>query len=153
MNLSKRDHKYDWKLFLGQAKKWLDEMNNDVDETLVRCGISRAYYAAFHVCRQYLNSIGMSGDIVGEGSHKEVIEDFRRLGDARKNKECKKISEDLKRLKQSRVDADYKDCISSSYDASAKSMKGELEKSVLVADKLMKLVRKLQVEIEHFSNQ
>ena len=42
MNLNKRNHKYDWKLFLRQAQKWLDEMDNDVDETLVRCGISRA---------------------------------------------------------------------------------------------------------------
>ena len=143
MNLSKRDHKYDWKLFLGQAKKWLDGMNNDVDETLVRCGVSRAYYAAFHVCRQYLNSIGMSGDIVGEGSHKVVIEDFKRLGDAHGNRECKKISEDLKRLKQSRVAADYKDCMISSPYARAKLLKIELNKSISAADKLIKLVNTL----------
>lgn len=52
--MRKNQMQYNWGLFLEAAKRWLNDMQDDEDETLIRCGISRAYYAAFHVCQQYL---------------------------------------------------------------------------------------------------
>ena len=41
--MRKNQMQYNWGLFLKAAKQWLSDMQDDEDETLIRCGISRTY--------------------------------------------------------------------------------------------------------------
>lgn len=135
--MRKNQMQYNWGLFLEAAKRWLNDMQDDEDETLIRCGISRAYYAAFHVCQQYLININMGADVHGNGSHMAVINSFQQLGDARNNRECKKISLDLSRLKNKRISADYKDFLLSSDHSYIGAKKKVLEQSIIEAEHII----------------
>lgn len=140
----KKHTQYDWTLFLNIAKQWLSGMQDSADETLIRCGISRSYYAAFHVCQQYLNTIGMGNDVYGEGSHNTVINDLNNLGNSRQNKNCKKISVDLRRLKTQRVRADYNQVLlSDSFNCSDRTMKNNLEQAIKLAESIINMVKEL----------
>lgn len=75
----------------------------DVDIASIRCCVSRAYYAAYWKCRRYLeNDLGITirNRDAGLGSHEFVV---NKLGE-----EDSELSQDLDRLKNSRVLADYK---------------------------------------------
>lgn len=135
--MRKNQMQYNWGLFLEAAKRWLSDMQDDEDETLIRCGISRSYYAAFHACQQYLISIDMGDDVHGDGSHMAVINNFQQLGDARNNRECKKISADLSRLKNKRISADYKDVLLSGYPSYIGTKKKILEQSIKAAERII----------------
>lgn len=75
-------------------------------EALLRCAISRAYYSAFCNARNYLRDfekakgLGMSSKV-----HRLVIDQFEDSDDTTK----KDIGAFLRRLREFRNDADYKD--------------------------------------------
>lgn len=141
--MRKNQMQYNWGLFLEAAKRWFNDMQDDEDETLIRCGISRSYYAAFHVCQQYLISIDMGADVHGDGSHMAVIKSFKQLGDAKTNRECKKISVDLSRLKNRRISADYRDVLLSGDPSYIGTKKKVLEQSIKEADSIIHMISKL----------
>ena len=141
--MSKNQMQYNWGLFLEAAKRWLSDMQDDEDETLIRCGISRSYYAAFHVCQQYLISIDMGADVHCDGSHMAVINSFKQLGDARNNRECKKIAVDLSRLKNKRISADYRDVLLSGNRSYIGTKKKVLEQSIKEADSIIHMISML----------
>lgn len=87
-------------VFLEIAKEWA--ANNSKCEGHVRSSISRAYYAAFHSCRQTIESLGVPQQSHFP-SHKRVIEALRTSGD----QDLSKLSRKLKDLKVMREVADY----------------------------------------------
>lgn len=100
---------FDWQEFLRFAQKIYAEVEHlreldDSDESLCRIGISRAYYAAFHVARNYLLELEPNfSSGLGEGSHQAIIKAFTRFDD----KYRRQIGNKLAFLKDMRVRADY----------------------------------------------
>jgi len=87
-------------VFLEVAKEWA--ANNSESEGHVRSSISRAYYAAFHSCRDTVEGL----EIPQQShlpSHKRIIEALRTSGD----RDLSKLSKALKDLKAMREAADY----------------------------------------------
>lgn len=88
---------FDWGTYLDLAD---DLAAPGRDEAAGRSAISRAYYAAFHAGRDYLDGTGRSVSR-GAGAHGEVIE---RVGAVAPD-----ISQALRRLHGWRKAADYED--------------------------------------------
>lgn len=98
--------KFNWIRYIGFAEDLLETIPKDGDdEVKERCGISRAYYGAFHRAKSYLNEIGISVDINGSDSHKKVISEFKNIG--KSNALWRGIGLDLDRLRIQRKKADY----------------------------------------------
>ena len=109
---------FDWSKNLDFAKKQVCiNENGDVDEAACRASISRAYYAAFCLSRNYLCSNGdyslrfaYHGDKLARKTvgpvHEYVINQFGLDPISEPDKAV--ISETLKNLKARRVYADYK---------------------------------------------
>lgn len=99
---------FDWQEFLHFARQIYRELETtrEVDDTLCRIGISRAYYAAYHAARNYLlELIPDFSSGIGEGSHQAVINEFLRM----KDKYRRQIGDRLAFVKDMRVRADYKE--------------------------------------------
>jgi hypothetical protein len=108
---------FDWLEYLNFAKNCCDLNSGVIDEAACRASISRAYYAAFCLSRNYLRDHGdyvlqhaYIGDPIGismlNGSvHNYVIEKF--TDDSKPEKA--NIGLTLKNLKFRRAYADYKD--------------------------------------------
>ncbi|MHA7855224.1 HEPN domain-containing protein [Marinobacter shengliensis] len=88
------------KVFLQVAKEWAE--NAPECEGHTRSSISRAYYAAFHSCRDTVENLGIPQESHFP-SHKRVIEALRTSGD----QDLSKLSKKLKDLKVMREAADY----------------------------------------------
>ena len=100
--------KFNWNRYIDFADKLFQSMSDDEDdETKDRCGISRAYYGAFHRAQSYLHKIGIDIDVYDRGSHNRVISEFKNIG--RSNRLWAGIGLDLERLKNQRKKADYDD--------------------------------------------
>lgn len=102
---------YNWELFLDFAKFLMSQSNIAVDkETANRIAISRAYYAAFHVAKDFLVSANISYLYAG-GEHDRVCNTFKNLnkGDKAFLTTCHRIGNYLTVLKGNRHTADYDD--------------------------------------------
>lgn len=98
--------KFNWIRYIDFAENLLETIPKDEDdEVKERCGISRAYYGAFHRAKSYLNKIGITIDVNDRGSHNRVIEEFKNIG--KSNKFWRGVGLDLDRLKIQRKTADY----------------------------------------------
>ena len=94
---------FDWTRFLRFADDILD--NEDQDEARSRSAISRAYYAAFHHGRRYVEmnfpevSIAKHG-----GAHEDVVNALKQQNRAGP---VRSAGAKLERLKRARKNADY----------------------------------------------
>jgi uncharacterized protein (UPF0332 family) len=91
---------FDWHGFLALA----DELAaRSGDEAAARTAISRAYYAAFHAGRAYLDQVNIPAELSGR-AHRQLRQVLQSQDPA--------ISETLARLHDWRKEADYDDSCS-----------------------------------------
>ena len=134
--------KFNWKRYLSLAEYLLESMEeNEDDESKDRCGISRAYYAAFHRAGKFLRAINQTVDIYQSGSHENIIKVFEDFG--RKNKPYAFIAKELKRLKLMRIKADYNDKYFENARNTA-SLKQELKKAILMAKDIIDTIDEIE---------
>lgn len=101
---------FDWKEFLNFARV----LNGEEDvqpvkkETAARCGVSRAYYAAFCYARVYANSKGFTP--------RENAEDHGRLRHWFKERRRYSIASQLDALREWRNACDYDDILDADFD-------------------------------------
>lgn len=88
---------FDWDRFLALAEELAGRPG---DEAAARTAISRAYYAAFHAGRAYLNRANIPADMSGR-AHRQVRQAFEASDPS--------ISQTLARLHEWRKEADYDD--------------------------------------------
>ncbi|WP_297212659.1 HEPN domain-containing protein [Thermodesulfovibrio sp.] len=107
MNLSN----FNWEEYLSLAIE-LESQSKDPNQTIkharLRSSISRAYYSAFCICRNYLKHKEGKKLPKDQSIHKIVIEDFLNSNDITK----REIGDFLKKLRQQRNKADYDDTFS-----------------------------------------
>ncbi|MBU6455453.1 MAG: hypothetical protein KGS72_27020 [Cyanobacteria bacterium REEB67] len=99
---------FDWHNYLLLAEKLLAEIPDkpslitDLDRAAIRCGISRAYYAAFWSAQNYLKNADPHYPISGD-THDNVIRDIKCCG----KKGAVGVGNTLSNLKIKRRMADY----------------------------------------------
>lgn len=82
-------------------------------EASVRAGVSRAYYAAFHKCKSYAESVPLPGLAYTEesrGSHDNLIKRFQTYNENKmddKSRAVKSVGYMLQASRNHRVKADY----------------------------------------------
>lgn len=128
---------YDWNLYLTFSEQILASCTFD-EQTVARIAVSRAYYAAFHVAEDYLkaNRYEMAQ---GAGSHDAVCNSYKGMnkGVQEFKSKCRSIGNMLVRLKERRVDSDYK---------------AEVNYNKSIANKSCKFARKIIKEINELNN-
>lgn len=96
---------FNWSEYLGLAQQLAGKAQiSATQESRLRSAISRAYYAAFLLARNYLRD-EESISIPEKQSHKFVIEQFKNSSEEVR----KKIGKNLARLRFNRNKADYDD--------------------------------------------
>lgn len=93
---------FNWREYLQLAEHWatLPEEGNQ------RSAVSRAYYAVFCSCRNWIREHRPEVSLTNRGSvHQEVWKLFEYSGD----KQLERIGQTLKRLRRARNQADYDD--------------------------------------------
>ena len=105
---------YDWKHYLDFSEMLFRAPiscgDGAVPVTSYRVILSRVYYAAFHSAREFLQKNNLIPQKTG-GEHEKVIVTFQCMNRNDKSfcESCKKIGNQLNRLKAKRVRADYVD--------------------------------------------
>lgn len=94
---------FDWKSFLELAK----ELEKQNDESKLRSSISRAYYAAYCISRNYMENSCKRLLPSDEPAHQYVIDYYIGKKGVRTTPRRKKIAENLIRMRQKRRMADY----------------------------------------------
>ena len=112
--MTNKQEAFDWDGYLYLAESFLNDLNGtEADEAKVRCGISRAYYAALHDSRIFLHTINADNSVVGGSTHDNIINCFKQMDfapdDNEKIKLYRKVYNTLRTLKADRIKADYKD--------------------------------------------
>ena len=102
---------FDWRFFL-QLADWLDErLATDAtipgDEAGPRTVISRAYYAAFHVARAFVDGQVRAGDLLWPGTHRSIHDKVWEALKAHPDSTIVDLANKGERLKQLRTEADY----------------------------------------------
>jgi len=87
--------------FLAFSLKVLKE---DASPAGLRSAISRAYYAAFHAAREFLEGMNISGLSKGPGAHGDAPKLLVRTGDPA----IDQVGHDLAHLHGERISADYR---------------------------------------------
>ena len=107
---------YDWTEFNSVARGLLQNLGSIFpQEGGNRSAISRSYYAAFCSARTWLRSKNIAEvEIERKGIHERVIETLRING-------AEQIAVDLRKLKDHRILADYRDNMPSNYNLSNNS--------------------------------
>lgn len=124
--------------------------NNEAKcESQIRCGISRAYYAAFHHCLVFLRNNGIDSCVVGDSSHNNVIDRFKKLYELDNNTRYLQIYNLLRRMKDNRVQADYQDYLLGNNVPSRNGNINMLKKAISTADKIKEHLRQLQENKTH----
>lgn len=90
--------------------------NADKSEALLRSSISRAYYSIHAPCKDYHFRLWgrpePDQEDKNKGMHRQLISSFKRqanlISDPAKKKDHLKLAEDLGRLHETRIRADYK---------------------------------------------
>lgn len=96
---------FNWSEYLGLAQQLAGKAQiSATQESRLRSAISRAYYAAFILARNYLRD-EESISIPRQEGHKYVIDQFNNDADPTR----RGIGESLKRLRYNRNKADYDD--------------------------------------------
>ena len=97
---------FDWSEYLNVAKELADVANTSANkESKLRCAISRAYYAAFILARNYLRDReGLLIPITSD-AHSFVSKQFDNSSDTARQS----IGKKLQRLRRFRRQADYAD--------------------------------------------
>ena len=134
---------FSWKSYIDFAEELINGIPQDSEnETVERCGISRAYYGVFNVVRNYLKRKNQTIDLNGKGSHEKVIgcvEDFGRTERLFRN-----IALELRNLKALRISADYNDKFFSTLTDRNKILKKESKLAVLKARNILKWLDKIE---------
>lgn len=142
---------FNWEKYISLSEEIFEKYGEeDDDEALDRCGISRAYYGAFHLTVGYMKSCHIFRRVIGEGSHEAVIKDCisyknnanRKIGQLWFN-----IGNGLKRMKAMRVKADYCDKYWDQSVSPSLRLKSELKRANVEARMIEENLRKLK-EIE-----
>jgi uncharacterized protein (UPF0332 family) len=101
---------FDWLNYYDLAQELQDGLPtepaqfNDVDHATVRCIISRAYYAAYWYARRYLETTYRDFSVGTQDAHLRVLNKMQESS----NPEVVSIADQLDRLRQRRIKADYK---------------------------------------------
>jgi uncharacterized protein (UPF0332 family) len=102
--------KFDWSEYFNLANQLVTVETNEAKQ---RSSISRAYYAAFCLARNYLRDYQgctrLSRRDFDANVHQYVAEEFNKFDP--KNKRMVEIGRDLERLRSFRNNADYEDTI------------------------------------------
>ena len=134
--------KFNWNRYIDFAESLLKSIpDNEDDEVKDRCGISRAYYGAFHRARNYLEKIGITIDSNDRGSHNMVIDEFKNIG--KSNKLWRGIGLELERLKFQRKKADYDSKYFTDSEKSFK-LKKQLETAILKARSIVERIDNIE---------
>ena len=98
---------YNWNSFLELAKELKNGAEDaEIKDARLRTAISRAYYCAFHLARNFLRDVEADQGLTNDGyDHIYVKEKFKDDD----NQERRKIGTSLERLKSNRTKADYRD--------------------------------------------
>lgn len=112
--MTNKQEAFDWDGYLYLAESFLNDLDGtEADEAKVRCGISRAYYAALHDSRIFLHTSHVDTSVVGGSTHDNIINYFKQMDfapdDNEKIKLYRKVYNTLRNLKADRIKADYKD--------------------------------------------
>ena len=131
--------KFDWSEYFNLANELI---KTDANEAKQRSSISRAYYAAFCIAKNYLR------DNLGDPSlskknpdinlHQYVAKEFREIDP--RNKKMTEIARDLTLLRTLRNNADYEDTIF--------SLQKNTQMSLQLAQNIIDNVNKLNKEIK-----
>lgn len=132
---------FNWNRYIDLA----EEMSDSDDEAKCRCGISRAYYGAFHRAKKFLTEVvHQTINIYRGGAHKEVIKSFEDFGCG--NKDYSSVAQELIRLKKQREQADYDDVFFGKRTLPSLKLKKQLEIAVERARHIVQLVDKIEQE-------
>jgi uncharacterized protein (UPF0332 family) len=113
---------FDWEDYLKVAEILHDGAKDaKLEEAMYRIAISRAYYAAFCMARNYRLEAGKELPFVDP--HKVVVDTFRYSQNANE----RAIGQKLHRLKNQRIQADYDDEVEDFADISSKALKAARE--------------------------
>ena len=123
---------FDWSHYLDLARNLVGETDiKPSDEAKARTSISRSYYCIYHAAREYLKEEGDTN--IGqkmEDSHIYVIEQLRN----RPERKLSQIGNNLYRLKDDRVRADYE---------------GDIKILLKEAEKVLRLASWLKAQLEN----
>jgi len=97
---------FNWSDYIALSEEILKTDFESGREATFRCAISRSYYAAFCIARNYLISQGY------DPPRADVHRDLRRELSRQNNNLLKGIGRNLERMFEYRKQADYDDCIS-----------------------------------------
>ena len=99
---------FDWSEYLKLARALVGKAVRQANrEARLRAAISRAYYAAFCKCRNYLRDYKGHTIPIGGRAHQYVQNEFKKSLDRVR----KRIGYNLERLRSDRNKADYEDSI------------------------------------------
>ncbi len=133
--------KFDWSNYLEVAETLYNEVistsnqanSASINEAKVRSCISRAYYSAFCLTRNYLRDFEGYSNLktLKFSVHDYVIEELR---DSKKH-DFKKLGSILERLRLLRVEVDYQDMVSFHLISKAKIAIVDAKKVIQLLDK------------------
>ncbi|MBE9194785.1 HEPN domain-containing protein [Synechocystis sp. LEGE 06083] len=129
--------KFDWTEYFTLAQ---DLIKAETNEARQRASISRAYYAAFCIARNYLRDHRNETSKRGENEHQFVATTFQAL--AHNNPPMREIANDLSRLRQERNQADYNDIVPNLHSRTRLSLK--LAQNIL--NKVTELVKTIELK-------
>jgi uncharacterized protein (UPF0332 family) len=132
---------FEWIQFLDLAEDLLNSANKDKDLSLAeakyRTVIGRAYYAAFNVAKEYLESQGTSLSRNG-GAHKKVREHFDNQN--QQNESSSIVADNLNNLRRSRNFADYEKKLHKTID-----WKNQSESAIEVANEVINAIKAIEL--------
>lgn len=109
---------FDWSRFITLAKELFQRAADSTQEPELRSAISRAYFGAFCMTRNFLRD--KEGDTFSReaADHQKVYNILVSSGDSRR----RQIAEDLYRLRIDRNKADYEDSVSGLYQKASTAL-------------------------------
>lgn len=121
---------FDWSEYLKLAQELAGPSTlHATPETRQRAAISRAYYAAFCKCRNYLRDEKEHRVPLGGRAHQFVRDEFKKDSDRLQ----KRIGYNLERLRSDRNKADYDDDLTVKLDVTAQT-------DLVLAEKVVELL-------------
>lgn len=130
--------RFDWKRYIDYANELVDFAEKD--DAKARCGISRAYYGAFHLVTIALGEDNIRCDPNRGGSHQIVIDQCKEYKQGDNNRVISNwhnIGNLLSRMKDMRILADYKADYFASQKTGYTNMEYELRKALGYAEQIL----------------
>ena len=102
---------FDWRQFLDFAD-WLDELPSDdaklpVEDAALRTVISRAYYAAFHVAKAFVDLLVQQGALQWPGTRRSIHDQVWQALKTHPDPDVAALADQGTLLKRERTEADY----------------------------------------------